>query len=146
MFWYAHLAFGLAIVSIFTVDPMLLVLAALVSLVPDMDRVIAHRQWFSHSIYAALILSGVAFAASGFQPMYALVAFLALSSHVLLDSVTKSGVPILHPWKKKHYGLRWFSAHNRKVNAAVTVMSLLFLLFNMWKSYPPHPTFNIIII
>ena len=136
MFWYAHLLFGLAIVSILTPDPMLLLLAALLSLISDMDKPLGHRHWFSHSIFAALIFSAVAFIASGFQPIYAIVAFLAVASHVVLDFLTKSGVPILHPWKKRHYGLRVFSAHNKKANSVVLIISLLVLLFNLWRAYP----------
>ncbi len=136
MFWYAHLLFSLAMVSLLIVDPMLLLLAALLSLVPDIDKPFGHRHWFSHSIFTALIFSIVAFVASGFQHVYALVAFLAVSSHVLLDFITKSGVPILYPWRKKHYGLRLFSAHNSMVNRTAAAVSLLVFLFNLWMTYP----------
>lgn len=136
MFWHAHLAFGLAIVSTVTVDPMLLLLGALLALVSDLDKPFGHRHWFSHSIYAALMFAAVALIASGFQPIYAIVVFIAVASHVALDFLTKSGVPILYPWKKKHYGLRLFSANNKKANGAIVIMSLLVLLSNLWRAYP----------
>ena len=37
----------------------------------------------------------------------ALAAFCAIGSHVLLDSMTKMGVPLLGPFDNKMRGLRW---------------------------------------
>jgi len=68
--------------------------------------------------------------------MYAAVVFLATSSHVILDFITKSGVPILHPWKKKLYGLRIISAHNRAVNKSIMILGILVLAFNLCQAYP----------
>jgi hypothetical protein len=53
-----------------------------------------------------------------------------------LDFLTKSGVPVLYPWRKNHYGLRIFSAHNSKMNKTFMLIGLLILLFNLYRFYP----------
>lgn len=136
MIWSSHLMFGLGIVSFFTLDPVILALAAVLSVLPDLDKPFGHRHWFSHSIFAAALFSAVGWAASSFDPTYAAVVFLAFFSHTLADSLTKSGVPILYPWKKSHYGLRLFSAHNKLANKAFVLLGLLTFILNVWRTYP----------
>jgi membrane-bound metal-dependent hydrolase YbcI (DUF457 family) len=135
MLWGAHLLFGLGIVSFFTLDPIVLVLAGFLSVMPDLDRPISHRAWFSHSFYAALIFAIVGFVASSFQIFYAIVVFLAVGSHVILDFFTHSGVPLLHPWKKKNFGARAFKSSNTLANRVVMILGFCLLLFNFWQAH-----------
>jgi membrane-bound metal-dependent hydrolase YbcI (DUF457 family) len=136
MLWGAHILFSLGVVSFFTIDPIVLTLAGFLAVVPDLDKPFHHRAWFSHSIYAAIIFSVVGFVASNYNVSYAIVVFLAISSHVVLDFITKSGVPILHPWKKKHYGLRAVKAHDKASNRAFMVLGAMMLAYNFWVAYP----------
>ena len=131
----AHVLFGLGIVSFFTLDPIILGLAVALSMLSDFDQWFGHRQWFSHSIFAAFIFAVVGFVASSFNLLYAWIVFVAVSVHVLLDFITKSGVPILYPWKKNHYGLRLFTAKDKLFNKAFMYIGLLTLLFNFWRVY-----------
>lgn len=132
----AHLAVGLGVASFFTLDPIVLALAGFLSIVSDLDRPFHHRAWFSHSFYAAAIFAVVGLIASQFNLLYAFIVFLMVSVHVLLDFLTKSGVPLLHPWKKNHYGARLFTAKNKMANKAFITLGLLILLFNFWRSFP----------
>jgi inner membrane protein len=135
MFWYTHILFAMGLASFFTLDPIVLALAGFLAVIPDLDKPFGHRKWFSHSIYIALILSIVGFLAS-FRLFYAFVVFLSIASHVILDFFTKSGVPILHPLRKNHYGLRLFAAHNRYANRTFSLLGLFLILFNLWLGYP----------
>ncbi len=143
MFWYAHLALGPALASFITADPLMLGLAALFSVLPDLDKPFGHRRWFSHSLLAAAIFGSAALVASGFAAIYALIAFLSVASHVGLDFLTKSGVPLLHPLRKNHYGLRLFSAHDQRVNRVVAITGLLILLFSLWMSHSVQPVLTL---
>lgn len=136
MFWYAHLFLGVGVVSFFTLDPIVLTLAAFLSMIPDLDRPFGHRRWFSHSIFVAFVFAVVGLVASRFNLLYAWAVFLAASSHVLSDFLTKSGVPILYPWKKNHYGLRAFPAHSKTMNKSFMLLGIFLLLFNLWRAYP----------
>jgi inner membrane protein len=49
----------------------------------------------------------------------ALAAFCAILSHVLLDSFTKMGVPLLGPFDNKMRGLRWFKGSSPLLNYAL---------------------------
>jgi membrane-bound metal-dependent hydrolase YbcI (DUF457 family) len=135
MLLLAHLFFGLGAVSFFTTEPIFLALAAFLSILPDFDRPFHHRAWFSHSPFSAAIFSLAAFIASGFRPEYALIILVAVSAHIFLDFFTHSGVPLLHPWKKAHYGLRVFASKDRLANKVCLILGLLMLLFNLWLAF-----------
>ena len=122
----SHFLFGLGLTSLFTQDPLFLALAGLFSVLPDFDWPLQHRGWFSHSLFSAGILSAAGFFASG-DLRFPGVVFLAISSHLLLDLFTKSGVPLLYPWRDDTCGLRLFSAHNRAMNAAFQLAGLAML-------------------
>jgi inner membrane protein len=132
MLWGTHLLFGLGVVSFFTLNPVALSIAAVISILPDLDAPFGHRQWFSHSFSASAIFSATGFIASSFNFFYAAVIFLSASIHILLDSMTKSGVPLFHPWKKKAYGLRFFISHNRFSNALFMFLGLFMLFYNIF--------------
>jgi membrane-bound metal-dependent hydrolase YbcI (DUF457 family) len=133
MFWYTHLAFAIGVASFLTVDPLLLGFAGLVGVLPDIDRIFAHRSWVSHSLLSSLVLGAAAFIASGFNLFFGLLVLIASLSHTLVDLFTKSGVPILYPISDANHGLRLFSAHNRAVNKAFIIVALLILLFNLMR-------------
>ncbi len=126
MFWYTHALFGLSLVSLITSDPSLLVLGLCVSIIPDLDKLLGHRRWFSHSPFSAAFLSLVVLPLS--SPLHSLVVFVSLISHILLDLVTKSGLPLLYPVRTTNYGLRLVSAHSKRANKLFMLLGLLILL------------------
>lgn len=137
MLWRTHLAFGLGVASFFTLDPIVLTLAGFLSVMPDFDHPFGHRGWFSHSVFAALVFSFVGLLASSLNLLYAWIVFLAVASHAVIDMFTKSGVPLLYPWKERNYSLGAFSAHGWIVNKAFMLLGLVMLVYNLGRAYAP---------
>jgi inner membrane protein len=84
---------------------------------------IFHRTWVTHSLTTVVIATGVTYVIVSdllheeHVALYlAIAVFSATLSHVLLDSVTKGGVPLLGPFDNKKRGLRWFRGSNIWVN------------------------------
>lgn len=97
-------------------DYQLLWWTALFAVLPDTDIVlrkwlpIKHRGFFSHSLFTALAAGGAVFGVwySGIDlkfmtPLTAFLAFLAVFVHLLGDSITVTGVPLLYPKQKWHF-------------------------------------------
>ncbi len=105
-------------------------IAAAMSMKPDMDKKYFwgafHRCWLTHSLTTVAVATAGTFAffnyylAAGPLSYYAaLAAFCAIGSHVLLDSTTKMGVPLLGPFNNKMRGLRWFKGSDPILNYAL---------------------------
>ena len=102
-------------------DYQLLGWVGLFAVLPDTDIVlrkwfpIKHRGFASHSLFTALAAGGAVyilwyFGAQGTiptlmfaSPLTAVLAFLAVFAHLLGDSITITGVPILFPKQKWHF-------------------------------------------
>lgn len=71
---------------------------------PDWDMLfgIEHRT-ITHSFIALLTSSLIVYIFSYNAGLIWLIAYI---SHLILDSFTKMGVPLLYPFKKKYYGLK----------------------------------------
>jgi inner membrane protein len=105
-------------------------IAAAMSMKPDMDKKffwgVFHRCWISHSLTTvAVVTAGTfvlfySFLSEGALSYYAaMAAFCAIFSHVMLDSMTKMGVPLFGPFDNKMKGLRWFKGSNPLLNYAL---------------------------
>jgi inner membrane protein len=104
------------------------VVAACMSVKQDKDNFlwgIFHRTWVTHSLTTVVVVTGATyiifdhFLPDGQIPLFlALATFSATLSHVLLDSLTKGGVPLLGPFDDKKRGLRWFKGDGILVNWA----------------------------
>jgi inner membrane protein len=114
-------------------------MAAGMSMKPDMDKKyfwgIFHRCWITHSLTTVAVVTAGAFVfvnmvlKEGPLSYYtALAAFCAILSHVLLDSTTKMGVPLLGPFNNKMRGLRWFKGSNPLLNYALMAAGGLMML------------------
>ncbi len=116
-------------------------IAAAMSMKPDVDKKyfwgIFHRCWLTHSLTTVAVVTAGAFILfkmvlkEGPLSYYAaLAAFCAIASHVLLDSMTKMGVPLFGPFSNKMRGLRWFKGSNPILNyglmAAGGLMALIY--------------------
>ena len=117
------------------------VIAAAMSLKQDEDKDflwgVFHRSWITHSLFTVLVATvGVyllceTILKAGPLALYAAIAvFSATMSHVLLDSLTKKGVPLYGPVDDTMRGLRWFKSSNLILNytflAAGVLMALLY--------------------
>jgi inner membrane protein len=99
-------------------------IAAAMSMKPDMDKKcfwgIFHRCWITHSLTTVVVVTVGAFVVFDYflyegtmLAYYATLAvFCAIFSHVLLDSLTKMGVPLYGPFDNTMRGLRWLKGSN----------------------------------
>ncbi|MBL4930952.1 metal-dependent hydrolase [Clostridium paridis] len=103
-----HLAMGIATtITFITTDNMLIAPIALVgSIAPDWDVYlgIKHRT-LTHSLIALLGSSYLLFT---FNEQLGVLWGINYLTHLLLDSLTKTGVPLLFPFHKKYQGLKLF--------------------------------------
>jgi len=115
-------------------------IAAAMSLKPDSDKKflwgIFHRSWITHSLTTVavatagtyILLSSVLHV--GMLSFYVALAVLSATlSHVLLDSLTKSGVPFFGPLDNTMMGLRWFRSSNILLNYFFLAAGTLMMLF-----------------
>lgn len=102
--------------------------AALMSVKQDKDNFlwgIFHRTWVTHSLTTVVLATSITYLAfDRLMPGRQIATYLALAifsatlSHVLLDSMTKGGVPLLGPFDDRKRGPRWFKSSNIFVNWA----------------------------
>lgn len=100
--------------------------AAFMAVKQDKDNFlwgIFHRTWITHSLTTVVIATGITYVAfDHLMPEGPTSTYLALAvgsatlSHVLLDSMTKGGVPLFGPFDDTKRGLRWFKGNNIVVN------------------------------
>ncbi len=119
-------AVGLAAIAAFV--------AAAMSVEQDVDNFawgIFHRTWITHSLTTVVVATGAAYLIvadllhEGPVARYlAIAVFSATLSHVLLDSLTKGGVPLLGPFDDRKMGLRWFKGNNVILNWAFLAAGL----------------------
>jgi inner membrane protein len=122
--------------TIGTLGPAILaaVVAACMSVKQDRDNFlwgIFHRTWITHSLTTVVIATGVTYLALDYlmpggqiATCFTLAVGSATLSHVLLDSMTKGGVPLLGPFDDKKRGLRWFKGSNIFLNWAFLAAGL----------------------
>jgi membrane-bound metal-dependent hydrolase YbcI (DUF457 family) len=116
-------------------NKLFLLLSATVSLLlaslPDLDarlplRLIGHRSGFSHSIFTAAACTGLSYVLlSPYPPLDLIVVpavAAAITSHILLDSLTVSGCPLLWPLSRHR-----FSAHLCKYDSPLANTSIILL-------------------
>ena len=122
-------------------------IAAAMSASPDADDGLGgifHRTWVTHSLTTVFIATGCTYIIfddvihAGVLSGYVTVAiFSATLSHVLLDSLTKKGVPLLGPFDSRMWGLRWFKGSNLILNwafliAGVAMGAIYYGLIRLW--------------
>jgi inner membrane protein len=100
------------------------ILGILGAIAPDLDIVLGkqfHRT-FTHGLFFLMFSSlGI----SIFSQSIALIWFISYSSHLFLDSLTKSGVPLFYPISGK-YGLRWFTT-GMLIDKLIGIIGLLMI-------------------
>jgi inner membrane protein len=114
-------------------------IAAGMTMKPDMDKKyfwgIFHRCWITHSLTTVAVVTAGAFVVFNYVlhegPLAyyaALAAFCAIFSHVLLDSFTKMGVPLLGPFDSTMRGLRLLKGSNPLWNYGLMAAGGLMML------------------
>ena len=105
-----HVAIGVLATScliIYTDLPRIPLICGIIgSTMPDLDFTlgIPHRTW-THSLIGMLVVVVVC---SIINPVFGLSVCANYSTHIIADSMTKMGVPILYPTDKNYYGYRLF--------------------------------------
>lgn len=101
-----HLVIG-TLVSVPMLASPLGLLGIFGSIAPDFDLKLGkvfHRT-FTHSLIFLLFTTMII---NIFSKEIALIWFVSYTSHLVLDSMTRSGIPLFMPLKNKRYGLRIF--------------------------------------
>ncbi|MBU1976306.1 MAG: metal-dependent hydrolase [Nanoarchaeota archaeon] len=136
----AHLAFGLLIASIadllltfpsFLHTMLFYFACAFASLLPDLDYnaklFLVHRGSL-HSIWFVVIVLLVSFIV---YPFLLLPLLLGISSHLALDSTTRSGIKLFHPFGKKSRGkLKTGSFKEKIFLGIVAIIDVILALYN----------------
>lgn len=110
-------------------------IAAAMSLKQDDDMKVLwgifHRTWITHSLFTVLVATVGAYLLLGalqagpLSLYVAIAVFSATMSHVLLDSLTKKGVPLYGPLDNTMRGLRWFRSSNVVLNYVILAVGVL---------------------
>ncbi len=110
------------------------VVACVLGSLPDLDlkaplRVIGHRSGLSHSLFTVITTSLLAYLLfSRFPPLDLIVVPAvagAVTSHVLLDTLTFSGCPLLWPLTRHRFSVRLCAYDNSLVNLVISTLSML---------------------
>ena len=103
-----HMLMGIAVTIPFVnwSNAILLPIAIIGSFAADLDCIVSlkHRG-ITHTLLALICSSG---ALSLMDYRLGLLWGINYATHLILDSFTTSGVPIIYPISKKHYGFRLF--------------------------------------
>lgn len=103
-----HLVIGtLTCVPIIPITGIFSLIGILGSIAPDLDCKLGmtfHRT-FTHSLIFLLFTTMII---NIFSKEIALIWFVSYTSHLVLDSMTRSGIPLFMPIRNKRYGLRIF--------------------------------------
>lgn len=107
-----------------------LFLSAAAATFPDLDfkLKIKHRTW-THSLLIYLLLAALIYS---FDPVGTLFFSFGYLSHLILDSVTVSGVKWFYPFKKKSYRIckvKTGSRHEKLINSLIIVVLIFFILY-----------------
>lgn len=119
--------------------------AALGGLLPDIDHpdsvvgrrirpvsvplaaIFGHRG-FTHSLMAVALLAGIIITMGGSHSGAWLPLCIGYLSHVLGDTLSASGVPLLYPWRRDRFRWRILPVNSRKETLAVGMVFFLVLL------------------
>ncbi|MGQ9845800.1 MAG: metal-dependent hydrolase [Caldisericia bacterium] len=113
-----HYSFSLFILSILKKDPIIF-LYSIFSLLPDIDVKFKKHRKITHTFLASLIIYLI------FRNN---LIFLAFFSHIFLDYLTYTPIPLLFPYKGK-YSLRIIKT-NGLIDKMLTLLFLLLFLIN----------------
>ena len=108
-----------------------------------LHRAFGHRG-VMHSLFFVAILGGISFVLHYFYggaPLLYIAFHVGYVSHILTDSLTPSGTPILYPWKKKicflpkQIAIRTGSMYDYGFLAAVLIISLILFKLGFFSSF-----------
>lgn len=100
-----HLTVGTLISFPFIINNPISIIGLLACTFPDLDCKLGmkYHRTFTHSL---LFLIFTTYITSLFSVYISIVWFICYSSHLVLDSITKTGIPLLYGLNRKYYGLK----------------------------------------
>ncbi len=125
IFWYDTIVIG--------GEPVLKAL----SLVSIMAAFSTHRNGLSHSIFGMLLYSLIVGYVSLNYKIERLVDFFMIgyASHLLLDSMTKMGIPLFYPFRKKKFKFLFTISTNSKkgkiIEESIMILGLVYLIYKV---------------
>ncbi|ADC66274.1 membrane-bound metal-dependent hydrolase [Ferroglobus placidus DSM 10642] len=122
-----HVVFPVALASFLTKDANFLFATGLFGILSDIDVLlkIKHRG-FTHSL---LFLFLILYLVYIFDRSLLIFAFIGLTSHIFLDSLTKSGVQLFYPAKRR-FRILTFRYDSVILNTLIILLSLYILKKN----------------
>ncbi|MGZ4912376.1 MAG: metal-dependent hydrolase [Halobacteriota archaeon] len=135
--FFCILLWSMALPKGVTSKPLVLLsagIAFILGTLPDLDtrvplRVIGHRSGFSHSFFTIVIVSLLAYLIFSNSPPLELIIVPAtagaIASHILLDTLTVSGCPLLWPLTRHRYSAHLCTYDNALVNFVISALSAL---------------------
>ncbi len=128
-----HVLFPVALASFLTKDTNALFVTAFFGIISDFDLAVGikHRG-FTHSIPFVFLVAAAVYYVDRSMLIYSLI---GLTSHLFLDMLTKSGVQLFYPIRRR-YRLLTFRYDNFFLNAFLILFSLYVLKKNgvvSWK-------------
>jgi inner membrane protein len=115
-------------------------MAAAMSVKQDEDRKVLwgifHRTWITHSLSTVIMATIAAYTLfysllklGSISYYFTIAVFSATLSHVLLDSMTKMGVPLFGPFDNTMRGPKWFRGSSLFINYTFLAAGILMAMF-----------------
>lgn len=116
--------------------------AVFFSIAPDFDVIFHHRSAYTHSFVGVLGAFAIGFVLKQ-EPLWAFIAAAVVLSHVIGDSLTRSGVPLFYPLsKRKHVHFPYLGARlrydNKYANRSIQLVGAACIVFLLLKQYGPQ--------
>ncbi len=122
-----HILFPVALASFLSRDASYLLATGLFGILSDVDLILKLRhRGFTHSLTFLILTLFLVYHLDETLVPFALI---GIGSHILLDSMTKGGVQLLYPAKKK-YRILSFKYDSFVLNSLIILLSLYILKKN----------------
>jgi len=132
---FGHVGFTLLLLSPFMskLGTQFVLFSALFAVLPDIDIVlkVKHREYTHNVTFGAIstLIVFVIFKSVGIDGMLSLSAFVAVSIHIIADSLTMQKFPPFYPFSKKRVAFRIFRSNNAAVNILSFTLGLLAFIY-----------------
>lgn len=125
-----HIAVGIAAtLPLLSVYPKIAIIGIIGSVLPDIDIMLGmlgiHHRTITHSLLA-LFLTTITVVTLNFN--IGIIFGTNYLIHLILDSCTKMGIPLLYPFNKKYYGMKLiYTGGAEDLFICLLALSLIFL-------------------
>ncbi|MEA1994299.1 MAG: metal-dependent hydrolase [Euryarchaeota archaeon] len=112
------------------------------SIAPDFDMILNHRSQYTHSLLSSLFGFFIGFVLKR-NLLWGSIAAAAVLSHVVGDSLTRSGVPLFYPLsQRKHVHFPYIGPRlrydNKYANRGIQIAGAVCIVFLLLEQYGPQ--------